>query len=129
MISLTKIVTGLLLCSISFADSHHPQQFLDAIKGQKDEGEQIVEHFCSNCHAAKPLIPLNAPIVNQAADWTPRLQQGWLPLVQHVQEGFGAMPARGGCFECSDEQLQLAILAMLPESLRKSLLQALSAHQ
>ena len=32
------------------------------------------------------------------------------------------MPARGGCFECSDKQLYLAILAMLPETLKKSLL-------
>jgi len=36
-------------------------------------------------------------------------------LLEHTSEGFGAMPARGGCFECTDEQLELAILAMLPK--------------
>ena len=36
-------------------------------------------------------------------------------LFKHTDEGFNAMPARGGCFECSDRQLKLAIAAMLPQ--------------
>jgi len=39
------------------------------------------------------------------------------------------MPARGGCFECSDEQLVLAILAMLPESAKKSIINELEARK
>lgn len=115
---------ALLLSTQAFTASHHPEQFLDTIAGKKDEGEQIVQHFCSNCHAPKPLIPLNAPIISSTVDWQSRVKQGWLPLMQHVEEGFGAMPARGGCFECSDEQLKLAILAMLPDELRKSILKS-----
>ena len=119
-----KIIVGLLISTVSLADSHHPQEFLTAIRGKKNEGAQIVQHFCSNCHAEKPLIPLNAPSINNKEDWQSRIQQGWLPLMQHLDEGFGAMPARGGCFECTDEQLRLAILALLPEELQKRLLSA-----
>lgn len=108
----------LLLCAQSlFSASHHPQTFLKQIAGSKDEGKQIVQHFCINCHAEKPLIPLGAPRIGIAADWKPRLKQSMTVLFRNTSEGLNAMPARGGCFECTDEQLILSIMAMLPESL------------
>ena len=100
------------------AESHHPQEFLQSIKGAKDEGEQIVKHFCISCHAIKPMIQLGAPKIDDEHDWMPRVKQGIALLLQHTEEGYNAMPARGGCFECTDEQLNLAVLAMLPKSLK-----------
>jgi len=97
------------------AASHHPQEFLQSIRGTNDEGNAIVQHFCANCHAEKPLIDLGAPKIGQLGDWSNRKKQGMPVLLEHTSEGFGAMPARGGCFECTDEQLELAILAMLPK--------------
>lgn len=101
-----------------FSASHHPQVFLNQIAGSKDEGAQIVHKFCINCHAQQPLIPLGAPRIGVTADWAPRLKQQMAVLFKHTSEGINAMPARGGCFECSDEQLILSILAMLPEPLQ-----------
>ena len=106
----------------AFAASHHPEDFLKKISGSTNEGAQIVQHYCANCHAKKPIIPLGAPRIGLASDWTPRIKQNLDALFKHTDEGFNAMPARGGCFECSDKQLYLAILAMLPETLKKSLL-------
>lgn len=100
------------------AESHRPQDFLQAIKGTRDEGTQIVNHFCISCHALKPIISLGAPRINTETDWSPRIKQGLALLVEHTEEGFHAMPPRGGCFECSDEQLRLAIIAMLPKSMK-----------
>lgn len=108
-----------LLHSSLEASGHNPQQILESIRGSKNEGEQIVTHFCASCHAAKPLIELGAPKINQLADWQTRVKSGLDTLFKHTEEGFGAMPARGGCFECSDLQLKLAIAAMLPKSLSK----------
>ncbi len=102
----------------SQAASHHPQEFLNTIEGSKNEGEQIVKHFCANCHAVKPLISLGAPKIQQKNDWEPRVKKGLQQLLEHTTQGFNAMPVRGGCFECSDEQLALAILAMLPADMR-----------
>lgn len=96
------------------ADSHHPQEFLQSISGSKNEGEQIYTHFCVNCHAAKPLIPVGAPRINEDDDWKMRLKQGMDSLFKHTDEGLNAMPPRGGCFECTDKQLMLAITFMLP---------------
>jgi len=104
----------LLPATILFADSHRPLDFLASIAGAHDEGEQIVRHYCANCHAVNPLIPLGAPRQQIPADWEARVRQGMSILLQHTAEGLRAMPARGGCFECTDEQLLLAVLAMLP---------------
>ena len=97
-----------------FAETHHPQEFLKSILGTKDEGQQIVQHFCATCHAPDPMIPMGAPREGSKVDWNPRLKQGLKSLFQRTSEGINAMPARGGCFECTDRQLMLAILAMLP---------------
>lgn len=112
----------IFICMADFAvqaSTHNPQQILERIRGSKNEGEQIVAHFCASCHAVKPLIELGAPKIKQVADWQLRIQPGLEILFKHTEEGLGAMPARGGCFECTDQQLKLAIAAMLPESLSK----------
>jgi cytochrome c5 len=104
--------------SLAFAKSHHPEEFLKQLQGSKNEGEQIVAHFCVNCHAPNPLISLGAPTIGSSKDWVIRLKQGMDILFQHTNEGLNAMPPRGGCFECSDEQLLKAILAMLPSKVK-----------
>lgn len=116
------VLLGWLTTTFSCAESHHPQVFLNTIKGSKNEGEQIVQHFCSNCHAVKPLIPLGAPRMQQKEEWEPRIKGGLKQLLEHTENGFNAMPPRGGCFECTDRQLILAIMAMLPDELAKVLL-------
>jgi cytochrome c5 len=106
----------LLIFQISaYAESHHPQEFLKSINGSKNEGEKIYNHFCVNCHAIKPLIPIGAPRMGEKEDWKIRLKQGMSVLFKHTNEGLGAMPPRGGCFECTDKQLMLAIQYMTPK--------------
>ncbi len=92
-----------------FAETHRPEDFLKSITGKPQAGKAIVAHFCNVCHSSNPQIPLGAPRKGYAADWQPRLKQGWLVLFEHTNLGMGAMPPRGGCFECSDEQLKAAI--------------------
>ena len=99
--------------STAWAATHKPQAFLDSIAGSKTEGQAIVQHYCATCHAVHPLIPLGAPRIGYASDWAERLKQGPSVLFQHSSEGYNAMPARGGCFECSDEQLKLAIAVLI----------------
>ncbi|MGE8191108.1 c-type cytochrome, partial [Pseudomonas sp. NPDC086278] len=41
--------------------------------------------------------------------WTPRLAKGMETLVQHVTQGFKAMPPRGLCMDCSAEDYQAII--------------------
>lgn len=104
----------LFLPIIANAAAHHPQDFLASIAGTKNEGAQIVEHYCATCHAEKPLISLGAPRIKNKQDWAERLKQDLAQLFKNTNAGKNAMPARGGCFECSDEQLMLAIQELLP---------------
>jgi cytochrome c5 len=103
----------LIILGNSYAESHHPEEFLASIHGSKIEGKEIYNHFCVNCHDQNPKIPLGAPRVGKKEDWKKRIDQGMAQLFQHTDEGLNAMPPRGGCFECSDEQLRLAICYMI----------------
>ncbi|WP_131781443.1 c-type cytochrome [Legionella gresilensis] len=126
---LKLIFLNILFIKTSLAVTHQPEVFLTKIRGQQDEGQQIVQHFCANCHAEKPLIELGAPKIGVLMDWEIRMKQGFTKVFAHTAEGLGAMPARGGCFECTDKQLQLAILAMLPLSLQKELNNSLKENK
>jgi cytochrome c5 len=108
----------ILLFAFSFslqAQTHNPEADLQKMKGKSNEGQLILTQYCLNCHAKKPLIPLNAPTIGDSVAWKPRIKQGIDALFEHTAQGFNAMPARGGCFECTDEQLRLAIEALLPQ--------------
>lgn len=112
-----------------YSESHHPQDFLKQIEGDKNQGQLIYDHFCINCHAQKPLISLGAPKIGDETDWKERLKKGLGGLFNNTNEGINAMPPRGGCFECSDKQLVLAILAMLPKSAQNGILKDLKDHK
>ncbi len=99
----------LLFCFSSiYAASHHPLDWIKSLEGRADKSQQIYQAYCKNCHDSKPVIPLGAPRVGVVKDW-----QGRKDLLNSTLLGKGMMPARGGCFECSDESLQEVIVYML----------------
>jgi cytochrome c5 len=126
--SIYKLILFMFITPI-YADSHHPQEFLKTISGTKNEGKKIYTHYCANCHAQTPLIPLGAPRIGEKSDWKLRVKQGIDVLFKHTDEGLNAMPARGGCFECTDEQLLLAIVEIVPKEDKKVLVNELSVHK
>ena len=71
--------------------------------------EAMYNRACGACHAGQ--LP-NAPQKGDKAAWAPRLAQGMETLVQHVTQGFKAMPPRGLCMECSAEDYRVIILWM-----------------
>lgn len=125
-----KILFFLFFTLISvngFTQSHNAEKFIQDISGTKNEGAKIVKHYCSSCHGAKPLIQVGAPTIGNEEQWKIRFEKNYELVLKNTYEGFNLMPPRGGCFECSDEQLKLAILDMLPENLKKELSKTLSA--
>ena len=64
---------------------------------------------CAVCHASGAA---NAPKTGDAAAWEPRMAKGMDTLVQSVQNGLNAMPPKGMCFDCSDEDYKAMILYM-----------------
>jgi cytochrome c5 len=65
-------------------------------------GDKIYNTYCVACHATGAA---GAPIKGDAAAWAPRIAQGEETLVKHAIEGFNAMPARGTCMDCSDDEI------------------------
>ena len=61
---------------------------------------------CKVCHANGAA---NAPKTGDAAAWEPRLAKGMDVLVQSVANGLNAMPPKGMCFDCSDEDYKALI--------------------
>jgi cytochrome c5 len=93
----------------AFSASHHPQEFLSSIEHEPHVSEKIYQHFCQNCHAEHPLIPVGAPRISDSKAWQERERKGRKQILQHTLEGYRLMPARGGCFECSDAQLEAVV--------------------
>ncbi|RJG12648.1 cytochrome c5 family protein [Pseudomonas cavernicola] len=68
--------------------------------------EAVYNRACAACHNGQ--LPM-APKKGDKAAWEPRLAQGMDTLVQHVTNGFNAMPPRGLCTDCSAEDYQAVI--------------------
>lgn len=92
---------------------HFPALFVQQLKNDPEAGKKIYKEFCVACHAKNPVIDVNAPAVGDLKAWKQRRKMGEKQLLEFTIHGTGAMPARGGCFECSDEQLRETIKYML----------------
>lgn len=75
-------------------------------------GKGVYNNACVACHASGAA---GAPILGDKAAWEPRMAQGLEKLVQTAIAGKGAMPPRGTCMDCSDDDLKLAIEYILVE--------------
>ena len=95
---------------------HYPTSFVAQLKGDPHAGDKIYHSYCVSCHAAQPAIPLHAPKIGDKQAWAAAQKTDIKQLVKLTGRGFGAMPARGGCFECNDAQLQEAIEYILKQS-------------
>jgi cytochrome c5 len=71
--------------------------------------DQVVKAQCAKCHQSGEN---GAPKIGDRAAWVPRLKKGLEPLVASAIHGHGAMPARGGMPDLSDDQIRGAIIAM-----------------
>ncbi len=96
---------------------HYPSTFVKQLKGDPNAGQKIFKQFCTSCHGNPPTIDIIAPRIGDKKAWRIRKQMGMPALMKITTMGVGAMPARGGCFECSDEQLRDTIRYILSETL------------
>ncbi len=72
-------------------------------------GDQVYTAVCAGCHGAGVM---GAPKFG-TADWGPRKAKGKDTLYKHALEGFNAMPAKGGCGTCSDDEIKAAVDHMI----------------
>lgn len=82
---------------------------------KKEPGQEVYEQFCSTCHRDGLA---GAPKFRDEAGWKSRLaaKKDVAGLAASAIKGVNAMPPKGTCAECSEEDLKNAIQYMLPKS-------------
>ena len=72
--------------------------------------EEVYNSGCMACHTSGAA---GAPTFRDAAAWSTRLAKGLDTLYSNAINGIGAMPAKGLCPTCSDEEIEIAVDYML----------------
>ena len=62
--------------------------------------------YMANCNACHAAGVANAPKLGDKAAWDARLEKGMDALMVNVMNGINAMPAKGLCMSCTQENLQ-----------------------
>lgn len=76
-------------------------------------GEDVYSSKCATCHASGAA---GAPKQGDVAAWGPRISKGNDTLYKHAIGGFNGMPAKGLCFDCSDDEIKAAVDFMVAGS-------------
>lgn len=76
------------------------------------DAPMLYRFVCAGCHDSGAY---RAPRPTVAAEWAPVQAKDRVEVHRHVIEGVGAMPARGLCNFCSDQQLRLTVDYMLDQ--------------
>jgi len=76
--------------------------------------EAVVQGQCAKCHASGEA---GAPKIGDRPAWIPRLKKGLDALVASAVHGHGAMPARGGMPDLSDQEIRGATIYMFNHGL------------
>lgn len=77
----------------------------------RKSGQEIYDDYCFSCHN----LGLNAaPVLGDIEAWMPRAAKGMPLLLEATIQGIPpAMPPRGMCIRCTDEDLTAAIQYMI----------------
>ncbi|WP_325101213.1 c-type cytochrome [Marinomonas transparens] len=76
-------------------------------------GDQLFNTYCIACHMSGVA---GAPKFGDNTDWQPRINKGIDKLLSNAINGIKAMPPRGFCMDCSDDELKIAIQYMIENS-------------
>ena len=88
------------------------------IAGAADAGPkeptEVYQTYCFACHQTGAN---NAPIMGNAEQWAPRIDKGIDELYANAINGYnnGAMPAKGLCMDCSDDDVKATVDHMLSQ--------------
>lgn len=77
-----------------------------------DDGLKIYMTYCQACHANGVA---NAPKLGDKDAWAPRIAKGSDVMFSTVINGLNAMPPKGTCMTCSDDDLRAAMEYMVSQ--------------
>jgi cytochrome c5 len=77
------------------------------------DGKAVYDAHCFACHGTGAA---GAPKPGDRAAWAPRIALGNAALLQNAIKGINAMPPKGACGSCSDNDLKAAVDWMVAQS-------------
>ncbi|HKA41707.1 MAG TPA: c-type cytochrome [Burkholderiales bacterium] len=80
---------------------------------QQRAGKEVVEAVCAACHATGEK---GAPRIGDKQAWSKRADRGLSALTQSALNGVRKMPAHGGRWDLSDDEIRRAIAYMVNQS-------------
>lgn len=83
-----------------------------SVSKQARTGEQVFNGACTACHSMPIASALGAPPVFDKSAWGKRLEKGLDATLKNALNGLNAMPAKGNCLDCSDDEIKAAIKYM-----------------
>ncbi len=97
----------------NFADGGKAQQL-----AQLSDGFNPEQKYMASCFACHSTGAAGAPKVGDgmAAEWEPRLEKGLDAMVVNTINGLNTMPAKGLCFDCTDDDLRAIVEYMIETS-------------
>ena len=109
-----KIVYVLIAWMYVFSSSNANEIDL----AQLSEGFNAQQKYMASCFACHSTGAAGAPKVGagMSAEWEPRLEKGIDAVVQNAINGINTMPAKGLCFDCTDEDLRAIVEYMIDSS-------------
>jgi len=95
------------------ADAQAAESSAPAVPAQAASPKQVYQTSCFGCHGTGAA---GAPKMGDAAAWAPRIAKGMDALLSTAISGVGAMPPRGLCMSCSDDELKAVVEYMVNQS-------------
>ena len=77
------------------------------------DGQKTYQASCQSCHASGAA---GAPKLGDKEAWAPRIATGVDAMLAVAIKGKGAMPPRGACAACTDDDLKASIEYMVSQS-------------
>ena len=74
------------------------------------DGQKIYQRSCQACHATGAA---GAPKLGDKAAWALRIAKGNDAMLSSVKNGLKAMPPKGTCMSCSEDELRAAMEYMV----------------
>lgn len=84
-----------------------------AVASGPRDPQELYTGVCAGCHTSGAL---GAPKLGDAADWSARLDKGLDQVIANAINGINAMPAKGTCSSCSDDDIANAVKYMVDNS-------------
>ena len=102
-----------LFATVNFSDNGKALQL-----AQLSDGFNPEQKYMASCFACHSTGAAGAPKVGDgmAVEWGPRLEKGLDAMVANTVNGLNTMPAKGLCFDCTDDDLRAIVEYMIETS-------------